>query len=552
MNLQGFTERITQLLHIQAPVIWINTKEEAIAERVLCRLAIKNGCKFVYRTSAVASEQLDPFTAKPVKVNSVQAEEVGNDFFNEQAFAYAPRYRAGLMNLLSEAPTGLGGAPDGVMVIFCLDSSFSRDADQQRFVYEIAQKERKVLDGYMPIVFLAGSAKVPDGILESAVSLELPLMTQEENAVMIAKWLQENNAKIDNKEALMNTAQAATGLTSWQTKQALKDSIERYGKIDPKVINDVRVEVVKQCETLTYLEPKKTLDDIGGHGALKKWIASTKKCMSPEAKKLGVKASKGYVALGQAGTGKTALAEAVANYLGVPLIIFDLSRIMGGIVGQSEQTARRTFEVINSLGKCVVLIDEIDKQLGGIGNNVQNVADGGTLLRVFDVILQNLQNNTEQFYILTANDVQHLPAPLMRSGRIDKKWFFDFPNKQERKDIFKVYIKAAKRMASVDIVDYAAALTEHFTGAEIETVVDNAIRFMFLNNIQAFSKEAIMYGISQVSSIYENNRSEVEELMAYASKNNIPKTSSADSGKKLTEKEESYLDYLGEALERGA
>lgn len=187
-----------------------------------------------------------------------------------------------------------------------------------------------------------------------------------------------------------------------------------------------------------------------------------------------------------------------------------------------------------------------------VGNNVSGVADGGTIQRVFDVILQNLQNNREQFYILTANDVQHLPAPLMRSGRIDKKWFFDFPNKSERHDIFNVYIKASKRMASVDIVDYAASLTEHFTGAEIEAVVDNAIRFMFLNGIQAFSKEAIAYGISQVSSIYENNRSEVEELMSYASKNNIPKTSSTDSDKKLTEKELTYLNYLDDALEKGA
>lgn len=549
MNLKEFTTRMTQLLSIEAPIIWINTKEEAIAEQALCHLAAKNQIRYIYRTSSTASEQLDVFSGKAVTIQ--QQRQVGGmdeDFLETRGFTYAPTYAPGLMNLL----TSLTGAPDSVMVIANLQPEFLKDPYQQRRVYEIAIKERKIAQGYMPIVFISDCEKVPAGIIEATVTVDLPLMTMEENAKMIAKWLQDNNAKVDNMEALKEVAQTATGLTMHQVRAGLSDSIARYQKIDPKVLSDMRIETIKQCETLSYVEPKKTLDDIGGHDKLKDWVANTKKCMTPAALAAGVKPSKGYVALGLAGTGKTAMAEAIANYFGVPLVIFDLSRVMGGIVGQSEQTARKTFETINSFGRCVVLIDEIDKQLAGIGNNVSGVSDGGTIQRVFDVILQNLQNNKEQFYILTANDVEHLPAPLMRSGRIDKKWFFDFPSKEEREEIFSVYIKASGRAMDADIINYAAKATEYFTGAEIESVVNDAVRYAFLHGSSKLTREAILYGVSQTPSIYENNREEVDDLIAFSKQNNIPKTSSDGGIKKATAKEQMYLNYLDEALEKGA
>ena len=62
---------------------------------------------------------------------------------------------------------------------------------------------------------------------------------------------------------------------------------------------------------------------------------------------------------------KTAIAEAIANYFQVPFVRLDLSKIMGGIVGESERNARMAFEVLDSIGKTVVLIDEAEKALGG-------------------------------------------------------------------------------------------------------------------------------------------------------------------------------------------
>ena len=214
----------------------------------------------------------------------------------------------------------------------------------------------------------------------------------------------------------------------------------------------------------------------------------------------------------------------------VPFIIFDLSKIMGGIVGQSEQTARRAFEIIKAIGACVVLIDEADKQFAAVDGS-SPVNDGGTIKRVFDVVLQSMQNNASQFYILTANDISKLPSPLMRSGRLDRKWYFSFPSEEERKDIFNIYFKQADKEVESTVVDYAARMADHFTGAEIETAVNNMVRISFLRKTDITNAVALR-GINEVSSVWKNNREEVDKLFEYAQKNGIPSTSS--SGKKKT------------------
>ncbi len=229
---------------------------------------------------------------------------------------------------------------------------------------------------------------------------------------------------------------------------------------------------------------------------------------------------------------KTASAEAIANYLNTPLIIFDISRIMGGLVGESETQARRTFETIKSVGNCVVLIDEVDKQFGNGGVGRASQADAGTMGRVFGVVLQNLQENTGQFYILTANDISNLPGPLTRAGRLETKWYFDFPSAKERETIFSIYFDASKKKVSKELLQYAMSISDHYTGAEIEIAVNNINRYAFFRKINGsdgnINKEDILRGVQEVSTIYKNNAAEINSLKAYATQNSIRSTSATE------------------------
>lgn len=526
-------------------MLWVVTQEEKIAERALVKEVMRlNLAQHYYFCDTNGGAMMDPLSLLPATAQNANDLD---DMFAEGdgSFQYPPTVPS-----LASVLVMLRDAPESTMLVIRNADDVSRNPGAQRAIFDICMRDDHKNGIYHPIVMISPDNEVPAMLRDFTTSIELPLMTESENLMPIASWAAKHNAKLTREEA-ETAARAATGLTTTQVTHALEDSFHREKKIDPKIINNLRVEKIKQSSVLTYIEPKKTLDTVGGHDRLKSWIKEVKACMTPEAQKAHVKAAKGYVSVGLAGTGKTAIAEAIASEMNVPFIIFDLSKIMGGIVGQSETTARRAFEIIKAVGSCVVLLDECDKQLAGAGSNVTGVSDGGTIARVFDVVLQNLQENAGQFYILTANDISKLPSPLMRAGRLDRKWFFGFPSVNERKDIFRIYFKQAEKEVSDDLVSYAARCADHFTGAEVETAVNNMVRISFLQH-SVISKKTILQGIDEVSSIYETNREEVDELLDYARKNGIQSTSSGGETKTVRklpqQKEDGHLASIEDMM----
>lgn len=542
--LTKFEEEITNLLKIETPLIWINTREEEIAEKAVVHIAAKMGvARYYYYISNVNGSRMDPVS---LKESTAQNTQDLSDMFSsgQQEFDYKDR----LVNCL-DAMSLLRDAPDSVMLIMRAAEDVFGNTQVQRMIFDHCCRKIHKSDVYHPIIMIVPSNNVPPMLTDFTTTVELPLMSKTDNFKAICSWIKKHRYGGIKKEDAINAAKAATGLTTTQMLHALDDSWNRTNSLNVDIINNIRVDIIKQSGTLTYVQPKKTLDSIGGHKQLKAWIKDTKKCMTQEAAAYGIKPAKGYLALGPAGTGKTAMAEAIANYLNEPLIIFDLSKVMGGIVGQSEQTARRAFETINSVGKCVVLIDEADKQLAGAGKGVTGVSDGGTIMRVFDVILQNLQNNKDQFYIMTTNDISKLPAPLMRAGRLDTKWFFSFPTEEERKDIFRIYFSKAKKEVPDSVISYAARLADHFTGAEIETAVNNILRISFLDS-KPISNESVLEGIDLVSPVFKTNREEIDELFDYVKKNHIPLTDDPNKkSNKISEASKKRMGLMEEALD---
>lgn len=546
LNLSGFAKRVSELLAIQTPMIWVVTQEEKIAEAAVVKEIMKaNIVEHYYYCDTNSGFMMDPLSLKPSTAQ--MASDMEDQFAameRGENFQY-PDSVAGMDTALGV----LRDAPEATALILRNVNDVFGQPTAQRALFNVCMRQEHKDGLYHPIVMISPSNEVPMMLRDFTTLIDLPLMTESENFNIIARWAMSHGIKITKEEAL-TAARAATGLTTTQVEHAIKDSMQQAEKIVPSIINDLRVQKIKQSSVLTYVEPKKTLDTVGGHDRLKKWVREVKACMTPEAAKAGVKAAKGYISVGLAGTGKTAIAEAIANEMNIPLIIFDLSRIMGGIVGQSEQTARRAFETIQSIGHCVCLIDEADKQFAGAGAKA-SVADGGTIARVFDVVLQSLQKNAGQFYILTANDISKLPSPLMRAGRLDKKWFFGFPSEDERKGIFNIYFKAANKAVSDDVVAHAARLADHFTGAEIETAVNNMVRISFLQGT-GITQDVATQGIDEVSSVYATNREEVDELLDYARKNGIPSTSSDVYKKKtvpMDEKRKRRLEAIDKAMD---
>ncbi len=93
------------------------------------------------------------------------------------------------------------------------------------------------------------------------------------------------------------------------------------------------------------------------------------------------------------------------------------------------------------------------------------------------------------FVIATANNINSLPAELLRKGRFDEIFFVDLPTMREREEIFKLHLSkrlkdkdvSSKLQLNDELYKQLAQMTEGFVGAEIEQVVITALYEAFFN-----------------------------------------------------------------------
>ena len=235
--------------------------------------------------------------------------------------------------------------------------------------------------------------------------------------------------------------------------------------------------------------------------------------------KAGAKIPKGALLEGPPGTGKTLLARAVAGEAGVSFIPATGSEFIEMFVGVGAARVRKLFDLARENKPCVIFIDEIDAigRQRGAGVNSGNDEREQTL----NQILTNMDgfSKEEGIIILGAtNRVDILDSALVRSGRFDRKVKVGLPDNFGRKEILKVHLRNKKISDDVDL-DELATLTSGFSGADLETLANEAVILSLRDNstivnrqkmLDAFEKNTIGLPANR-----ETRNSELLELVAY-------------------------------------
>ena len=117
-------------------------------------------------------------------------------------------------------------------------------------------------------------------------------------------------------------------------------------------------------------------------------------------------------------------------------------------------------------------IDEIEKGLSSDGGD----GDGGVSRRVLGFLLTWMaERKSRVFLVATANQIDALPAELLRKGRFDEIFFVDLPDAEVRAELFRLHLlKRGLDPASFDLPTLAQA-SAGFSGAEIEQVIVAAL-----------------------------------------------------------------------------
>jgi len=120
---------------------------------------------------------------------------------------------------------------------------------------------------------------------------------------------------------------------------------------------------------------------------------------------------------------------------------------------------------------------------------------------VLQIMLTNMQEGTEDVFLAaTANEVENLPAPLLRAGRIDAKFWVDIPDAVQREEILKIHLRKRGR----DITTYQSdvprliSACDTFTGAEIEAWVNEALVRAYHLKHDDLTSEDLMTTVAKV------------------------------------------------------
>lgn len=377
------------------------------------------------------------------------------------------------------------------------------------------------------IIIVSSVLKVPVEIEKYVSFLEIDLPDQAEIDQLIDQHIEVN--KYDKSKFTANDREklmpSLKGMSAFEIDRMLDMAMSSNGSLsadDREMILVQKKQMVKKSGVLELIDVTDKIDSMGGVEVLKAYLKKKASIYNklPEAIKFGVSIPKGVFLVGMPGCGKSLCAKATAaTFNNVPLLKMDMGSMMGKYVGESEGNLRKALRIAEAAAPCVLWIDEIEKAFSGVGGN------NDIMTRMFGYFLSWMQEKKSAVYVFaTANNADKLPPELKRKGRFDEIFCVNLPNPKEREDIFRVHIKKKDCTQThngtgckISNIDYSklAKATEGFNGADIESVVNEAVEYCFLAknpSEQVLTTKIIEDIATKTKSISKSCKSQIEDM----------------------------------------
>jgi SpoVK/Ycf46/Vps4 family AAA+-type ATPase len=340
------------------------------------------------------------------------------------------------------------------------------------------------------VVLLSSVLRLPPELEKDITVLDLDMPGEPELLALLAETADQvkDNPKVEinlGEGGQEKIVKALTGLTQSEAENALAKVIVTRSRLDAEDIDLLLAEkeqIIRKSGMLEFYSTPERFGSIGGLDNLKNWLRQRAKAFTEAARAFGLPNPRGLLLVGVPGCGKSLSAKAVSAEWKMPLLKFDMGKVFGSLVGQTEENMRRALKTAEAVAPCILWVDEIEKGLAGVRGPS---GDSGTTQRVFGTFLTWMEENDKPvFTIATANDIEGLPPELLRKGRFDEVFFIDLPTPQERANIIAIHLaKHHRDFREFDLPSHVVA-TEGFNGAEIEQAVISALYRAFAEGEQ--------------------------------------------------------------------
>jgi len=481
----SFQTEFELMLRARYPILYVPTPEEERLEKTIATCAQNLGNRAVYTWDFV-----DGFRGSA----------------NDSGVAVRNPLQA--LDHLEKLPTGTP--------VIAILRDFHRFLEDVAVARKLRNLARLFKSQAKNIVITSPELVLPAELSELVTVLEFPLPKVEDIRQELERLLSATGQRLDERE-LDSLVRSCQGLSLERIRRVIARAIATHGKIntdDLDLVLEEKRQTIRQTQILDFYPTTEQISDIGGLDNLKDWLLRRGDAFSEKARQYGLPHPRGLLLAGIQGTGKSLTAKAIAHHWHLPLLRLDVGRLFAGLVGESESRTRQMIQIAEALSPCILWIDEIDKAFAGLGGR----GDSGTTNRVFGTFLTWLaEKQSPVFVVATANNIQTLPAELLRKGRFDEIFFVGLPNDQERQAIFEVHLSRLRphNLKAYDLSRLAYE-TPDFSGAEIEQTLVEAMHLGFSQN-RDFTTDDILEAASQIVPLARTAKDQIEALQEWAS-----------------------------------
>lgn len=221
-------------------------------------------------------------------------------------------------------------------------------------------------------------------------------------------------------------------------------------------------------------EGKITFADVGGQDEVIKKLKEKiiYPIKYPEAFKV---VSHGFILEGGPGTGKTLMAEALANEADAHFIKLNGLEMESKWVGESEENWRKLFDEAKQNQPTVIFIDEFDAVAKEREGSDTSRHDDKVVNQIL-TLMSDIEKSKDQIYIVAAtNKYDLLDSAIKRSGRFGEHIEVKKPDAEGCKKILDIHLKDLDVDKSIDKDKVAKQLKEADTsGSDIAAIVADA------------------------------------------------------------------------------
>lgn len=348
-------DELKHLFTARTKCIWIKTHEEVLAIEQIKKYLLANQLPYQMKSwSLYSGLQEEPLLASEVRPKPDKACNIER-----------------LLGMIDEQQSNAEN-PSCIYVL----KDFHLMNDNKliiRGLRDLKEKPGNELKSYQPIIVVSPVLNIPVEHEKLFTVLEFDTPTKEEVTKLIKGFAnkikrsaEEKGYTIPSDEVVDECINLAVGLTKNEIISYLAKSLSKYNTLNAEIFHEARINLINKTGLLELMETHITMNDMGGNHIFKEWIDDVKISMTPEAKEFGVDKSKGFVSIGIPGTAKTLSAEMIASELKLPLLKFNINKVMSSLVGKSEQNMESALNVVKACSPCVLLIDEVEKSLSGM------------------------------------------------------------------------------------------------------------------------------------------------------------------------------------------